>query len=689
MDLELAIQVLSNPEKTLISGDESDPYLVLYMSEDVDIKQKLFYVSDIAHKSLHQITMGIDDLPSTIDFAKACLCIQMICFVEIKDDETGSCYKYKRKTPIGECAVPLVDIQSAYKNDLSIILDIQDMTPLVGGFSRFSIKLSFMRIIFTNKIALVDNNNLETESIKIKKMVMLYKQYENFYKTHEPTHPILVHMHIPSWRNICPITIPACMWIFHTTTTGGQTARAINLALRLVEVALELYDWTKEQLIFSIESQFKQSTTEISSEFFFALRVLSTAVCMTAYASDYLFDTCAAEDTERFKTVISGFFAGDCEDLAWEIYRNCMTFISNGGFVQQNTNYYSPEKTKFFLTIRKVFLLYLPCILTGSAYNPNMKNRPVEIEPENQYICHVFAGMFPRFEFLNRLSVIEPQRLQMIETVKKELEQYPWERYLPSIIQEGTNMNCPLMLHPLKYTKSEKVCSIMSQVEEYRQLIENQFKCLKNLTIEILPEADPNHIQTPENFSTFYHCINNVWVDLRKFGCQFCDLSVGYGTREKHSYGIPVLYWSDYQNHDFTFEPVFHYSSNHYAICIEVIQKQYPIKLPVHFETKDQPKTLSNCKIPKSLIDLQNLVNNKRFDTIPEHSSPWNRNYISYRINHWNKISHNEKILRSLRQVLIDKYFVNIRVLEYPIIADQSLYIGEIRLYLKKGLFIL
>lgn len=665
MELGVRLKIISDPSSTLQKGLEFQPSLKVYLSSDIDAGQIPQTIENLKQGSEYLLQLSSKECQKKVNLQHACICFQYKVDLDIKDEETGRSYGYVRKSPIAEAILFIDDLLETLKTSTVIEMSIRDKTPFYERERevklKFEIKCTLWQV--DPSVEFFGSHDITLDILNDNKMTNLTFQFEDFYKDHFPTDNALALMHIPTWRGQFS-AVPACMWIHHKPKTPSQMKSCRDISLRCIEIALSMCNWNMEEMIRSIKAQFASDV--IQTSFIYVIRVLSTAVCMVSHACDYVSDLSAGKDTERFKEVISALCAGDCEDLSWEIFRNTTSIIESSQVIEMDDDW---------SWIRRVFLLYIPTMLTGSAFNPMMQNRNAGVPEGEKLICHVFSGMFPRSEFIKRLNVPTSVKNDIMSKMAKEMEMNAWEKDLPALIQEGTNMNLSLMLKQHQYTGNRKVSEHLQNIDDYRDFVESKYPAFKKLSVEMHQNLRVDVSLTVENFSDFYHCINNAWIDLKKYGYNMLDFSVGYGTNRSHIYGIRAFSWVNYKTDRFSFEPINCFSDNDWIVAQKILEKEPPIEIPSVFSKQTRTKN----KIPRSLTELHTMYPIKETQMIRNDDALWYQDYVSYRVNHWSKIS--LEIEKSLRDCLQTGYFIGIQVIEHHISSDGLMYIGEIRLF--------
>lgn len=666
LSVTLRIKIETDPLSTLVQNTQSNPALSFYLSSDISPSQCNVDPIPISIGSTINVLLRCSDCAQTIDLRDACIGITMMCDLDIIDDETHTSYGYHRLEPIAEEIVFLQEMIDVYASDTALVVNLRDKTPIDDAekIKRCVISIECINYTQSKNSRLVGKHDYHDDFVESSKMDEIYTRYVNFYKTHSARHKEIAPMHIPVWRGH-HIPIPACMWIKHMISEY-QIKDFIQFASRCFDIALDLNAWKKEDFVSVCSNQLKQTGSKYDSRFNMCIKIISVTSSIAANASAYVSDLCMSNDTERFKEVMSNIYAGDCEDLAFFIYTMCSS-LQRRDIVDNN----SPE---WLSLISKICKLYVPVLVTGSATDPSMKRD--SSSRNDSFMCHIYAGMFPRRELCYRLNIDSKQKDEIFSSMKREIPWNAWEEKLPSLILEGTNMNCPLMNPLFSYADRDyNIAQKQKKMECYRELVESHYPKLGLFDIELQQTNYVASCVDETNFSPFYHMITNIWCDLCRFGLEIYDFSVGYDTGMRHTYGISVCNWSNpSRDKKFCFEPVIVMSKEELKICERVINKEPPLLIP-KTATMTQKKNIPEC-----LLKLEKKYPKKATTTSDQ---MWVRDYISYRVTRWEKITTMPEMENVLREIFQgqDKFFDSVEILQHSIDIKGELYIGEIRLY--------
>lgn len=671
LNITLRITAETDPTATLVKNTEKNPALSFYLSADVSASQCYIDPKPISKGDTVTVSFRCGDCYPVINLKDACIGITMVCDLSIKDDETQEDYGYHRMEPIAENILFLQDVRDIFSKKTRLKIKLRDKTPIeeADKLERCLVSIECTDFRISDRIKITGRHDFRDDYTETTKMDAIYTRYVKFYRSHSPRHKEIAPMHIPVWRGH-HIPIPACMWIRHTIGSD-QIPNFVAFVDRCLQVALELNGWKRKDFLSISKAQLQQTGSTYDVKFNMCIKILCVATSIASNASDYVADLTASEDTERFKEVISHMYAGDCEDLGFLIYFVCST-LQRKDVVRDN----DPEWLKIISTMCK---LYVPALITGSATDPSMK-RESHADPDS-FICHIYAGMLPRREMCKRLNIGSKQKEFIVASMEKEMTYNKWEESLPSLVLEGTNMNCPLMNPLFSYAdKSINVAKKQMKMECYREKVETSYPRLTLLSIE-LQQINYTCINIKEkNFNAFYHMITNIWCDLSRFGLDIFDFSAGYNTGSGHTYGVSVFNWSNPQRDPaFCFEPVIVLTREEMEICERVIEKEQPILVP------RVTSSVKENRIPKFLLQLAQKHLRKNKDPTEE---LWVRDYVSYRINRWEKITTSIPIKQAIESMFSDtnRFFDSIEVIEHPIDENGELYIGEIRLYPSKNI---
>lgn len=669
LSLEIRATISNDPSSTFVPGYESDPSFLFYLSRDLSDGQNTQNTGIIEKKvGSFSIVFDAKDIHNVVDLSQACIGITMFCRLEIKDDDLGKSCGYKRTQAIGEAIVYLEDLMNAYNTKHIQRVDVLDKSPADESDTllRASLDLQVEKIDFSSDVTLKDTRSRGVEIQNAWRMVTLEQDFVRFYKTHTPVVSSIAPMHVPTWKGHS-ISIPAYMWIYHRIHRT-RLAAFCKYFQRCLEISLSLHDWKLEEFLDVSKRQSYETASSYDPLFNLCIKIVATAGCVTSYATDYVSDLCNGKDVERFKETFGSYFAGDCEDVAFAIYLCLMTLLDPE----------MPRTNESWLAMCiYIVRLYVVTMMTGSATTPSMERTTGK--NINKLICHIFSGMMPRKEFCKRLEIPGDEKNSIAEGMAIEIPFYPWQDRLPPLILEGTNMNCQLMEPWWTYASDKSIGNHLRTIEDYREFVETKYNNLSKLVIELQQcNYTCKGSLTEKNFSAFYHRVNNVWVDLTRFGSNKTDFSVGYGHSEAHTYGVSACSWSNpSMDGDYIFENIRELSPEDWDICMHTIDKEPPIEVPQVAE-----KTLSTHP-PGFLAELCEKYPPKNRRMTP---SPWKHTYVSYRLNRWEKLLITD-METTLRNILSEGYYDGIKVLEYPMTSDGELYLGEIRLFVPEKIF--
>lgn len=664
--IRLKIKIKTDPTATLVKNTEKDPKLSFYLSRDVSVSQSPVGPFPIFTNKSIQVDINCSDAPDIISFRHACIGITMSCDLSLKDDESQVDYGYSRVEPIAESVLFLQDVAEIYSRGQMIPMKLKDKTPLdvADRVERCVISIECTEYKPSKRIKFRDNHDFQQDYVEFQKMHDLYSKYIQFYKEHSAITREVAPMHIPEWRGH-HTPIPACMWIKHSLNSD-QYALFESFVDRCLDISLQLNGWTRKSFISVSEAQLSERDSKYDNKFNMCIKIACTTASIASNASDYVSDLSVLNDTERFKEVMSYIYAGDCEDLAFFIYL-VLASLQNPSIVGSK----SPDWLK---TLSKIAKLYVPVLITGSATDPSMKRE--SSNDRDSLICHIFSGMFPRREMCSRLNIHPDKKKLIYAEMNKESRWNKWEDNVPSIVLEGTNMNCPLMNPLFSYAGRDiSIAEKQKKMEDYRDAIEAVYPKLSLLSIELQQSNYTSTCMDESSFSPFYHMITNVWMDLSRFGLEIYDFSAGYDTGSRHTYGVGVFKWSDPKiDPSFCFEPVIVMTKEELDICRHVIEKEQPILIP------KVSKSLKSSNIPAFLKQLAERHPNK---SKKECDHTWVNEYVSYRINRREKLTTLPVIRQTLEDMFSDdeRYYSSIEVIEHPIDENGELYVIELRLF--------
>jgi len=646
-----------NPESTLSDFEKGPIYFRFYLSSDVAPRVKVEEVVIGDNNASYIVTLNTNDCNNELAAQDACVCIEMLCRFEIfNDGENGNkaSFGYSRKSPIGESLIRLATFAKSRGKEIKV--NINDNTPFREEFRviRCSMGVTCTLMEMGPTVKLTGSENFEVDYERHKAMSLLEDEYGAFYQAHRPTKDGIQFMHVPTWRgNYIPI--PACMWLLKRQYMPTDYVYSRRLLQRCLDITIELDEWNKVEFYKILDAQL--SSKRLLPETIRCIKIITAAFCIVSNASDYVADLTEGKDTERFKNIRCGLYAGDCEDVSLEIYQEYMDLITDT----------FPGMSKNHKTLQTICLLYIPMIVTGTASTPSMDRSG---DTSEELICHIYVSLRPRFDVLQRLTATIPR--DIINGIRKqmlmEIPLFAFESELPIIVQEGTNMSCPLLNPFWSYTKDLKLGKHIEEFENRIVSIEKQHNKLKDLMVEIKQKPYAGQAKMGDDFNNFYKVVNNVWIDMTRYGLGIMDFSVGYLVDGIHVYGVEMYDWCQLDsNDDFVFVPVFVMTEEQLAIAIKTLEKNPPFT-PIDVSDNMQTPTA----IPQR---IRQLVEKKA----ASYSNKAGMDYVSYRINRWEKIT--SAVISEIESCFSDRSYVALDARHYSITKDGELYIGELRLY--------
>ena len=670
LQLRIKVRILNDPCRTLVPEYECKPSLSFFLSSDVDSSAWISESKSISHvQESWNVVFHIKQAPTRIDMKSACLGILMLCAFKMKEDEQegGKSFGYERKEPIGEGIVYLYDLLRNPQQELIVIVyDKASSIPV----ERCTIALSCIECKKATNILFIGQPSLKQDTEDAEKMLAIEQEFRRYYSIHRGTDSFVEPMHLPTW-NGNHIPLPACMWMLSRLNMNVYGHDYYLLLRRCFDITLSLCNWNEEEFCSFVEKQMAETQDRYHFMFHMCVRTFAICISIVSYACDYISDLSMGEPIERFKVLLYQIWAGDCEDLAFVIFLFAMSILENNPFVN--------KKDRWYQCMKSIVLLYVPTMITGSATNPSMTKRTQQIT-DKDFICHVYTAMLSRVELQKRIQLRKEEKTMIQTAMQREFPFRSWEKYLPNVILEGTSMNCPLMNPMESYLdkndpETEQVCQASREIDEYRESIEQRYHALTKMNIELMQTRSISRLDI-SNFSTFYHKITNVWMDLRRYGLNHVfDFSLGYGTGLQHTYGISTCSWCNPSTDpEFVLEPIFRFNQEQMNIGCKTIEKQPPLVIPkvATSETKIQE--------PLFLKELEKHYPPPGPSSTSSNHHPWKRNYVSYRVNRWEKTEIPD-VKSALCTIMEQRLYTSIHIVTYPITADGELYIGEIQLY--------
>lgn len=415
----------------------------------------------------------------------------------------------------GSCGISVMDlINKTYNKEIPLIFNnyrTEDGKFIIKGLIiinevkieneiipiEISIKDSFIpeNFEYINKI----NNLRVMKNIGL----LVEKGREYFSNILQPKDEIVGKMHAPFYLNTAG-SIP--IEFFFIISDPFQTINMIkeDYFLYLTELVINRYKKTIKWFNNEILKQFNIKNDLLNEEFIESLSIISSICCAPSTSLPYISDFFYLENNQIPIEYFANAFnakSGDCEDLAFGIH-----LIST-------TLEYSNWTSEILNNIQKILnLLYVSHGCLGSVTSKYLTNEnsndiiiiDSKVDKEAEVGGHLWYMWTPMEYFLKLLN--NTSDFILPNEFKRDF--YPWEKKLPSLIGEGTNMLYPLQQPIQNYYKNgndilnmqEKIIDFIKKTEYIKNVVRfEKFQKMK----ENVKNA---------RLSKFYRCIVHLYT---------------------------------------------------------------------------------------------------------------------------------------------------------------------------------
>lgn len=661
LEIVLNIKKLYTQDRLLTKDVEYDPYLLLFFSKEVDesgtVVKKIEYNDIYGYEQIVMRKLYPDVNGKQLKSTKSTMTIMMMCRKYIKN-KNGH-FKYHRYEPLGRTVIHVEELYDMYTNGKTKHFTIVDQTDTESDPIRSKIELRVEKFNRLNGLVIAKDytNSLQVlNGYRVQKMQKVTDRYITAYTKHlVPTIQKYKWMHVPKWY--ASIQIPSVFFVTYLPRLSPE----LEYMEYILRTVLDSYGLDPNWFYDTIYNQcYGNPNGKFNVDMIMCAKVLGTACTTFANACDYLGDMSRQKDTERF-IYIGLTYGGDCEDqakdayLVWMMYRRALR--------HRNIKMY-----KLTMMASIIAEMYIPGMSTGIASTPSLGGGKSKDGRDD--ICHMICVAIPRHFFFASLSRgykyapskhLVAHKYTSLKTLKNDantytnLAEFPWEYRNRILILEGTNW-CDNLQQPRheylgkdmddKYHK--QVEQNQSTIEGARWLIENQYKHMRELGVEISQtnvSIKNAYAVSETEISSFYRRQNNFWTMVSGIG--LLDLSFGYASKQnEYSVDFRDLIES---NDDISLMPVFDMDEEELNIGLDIVDQEYPIvsrKVPLLKEVRE---TLVN-RYPnlQKLYMLQERYPAPQSNTNVSFSNlsieerktvAFKSNFIGYRVNHAEKIS--------------------------------------------------
>ena len=668
----------------MVPGKESDPEITLFLTGSRTTEDRTWILKDLYRQTVGEAgtgtsastkkgngnptsTLELQVTRSMLESEDCFLGIRLSCTIDIFD-ERGTYSGYRRKEHMADSVIRLRDAVYGEKDFTVSLIDYST------DESEERSVLLVTRERFSPSFRIGPSPDLDFETYGRTMNSILERFMEN-YRGGDPLLPRVTSarpMHIPVFRtNTVPLPAAAfSQYNVHPSEMG--TPQMVEVVGHRLRISLEMNDWDESELIRVLSRRFSTGSGVEVATFRMALKIVAQSVTLTANSMDYISDHSGKREVERFKIIRLLFNAGDCEDSTKEI-RLCIEELMS----VRSSNLEKDNLLVYWS--RMVMQLYIPMMNTGMATSPSMTptEEAASGDHDMDYICHIYLTLVPRWFFVEKLEWTNTKRKAvLVASMERDLNKMAWERReVPVLVLEGTNWSDPLQGPLPTYVPAgstrDLALSERLEAERMRMQIERKHGALMTLGYQMKQPnfSAANIYDIPEfEFSGFYRWVVDGWVDLKRFGIfEIVDVSVGYGPRSSHEYGVEFRDWVS-RSETIRFVPTYELTRMEQDVIDKVLSLEFPVP------TYEAP-SIGTRKVPslESIISLSNppfvppLTNRNSFQTP----------YLSYLINREEKIT--KEIIDSLRTVVIEEgtFYLDYRFYEF----SEDLYTIEIRLW--------
>ena len=667
--------------------EESLSYLSVFLSRHIDNcgnTQSVPLLDDVSNIiNSQEIVIRSNNVPNKIDGTYACIGIQLLCHLDIRDESTGGFFGYQRYEPIGGGAIYLTDLMDNPDKIITLpIIDSSLEEESTNVEPRLILTIELLELII-NDAYVVGKYTKKTYNARRKKIDKLNDRFMDYYKhSSRPTVPSYRNKHVPRYMtDVSGLCLPASSFILLMPTYRSSIGKGISLIMRAIAITSSLNGWTSDQVFGELKRQLVSKSNKCTDEFIIVCRIIGDAFTLFSNCCDYVSDHSFKTETERFINVIYSL-CGDCEDLG-RLIVVLHSMISDTVLFDT----VSEEERKIGLLVAWC-KLYVSIGVTAVATTPSLNGKPGETED----VCHIYAIFMPRSRFLALLPADIMSHIK--DTFLEQISMSLWENdeRFPTMILEGTNFSSPvqmplhlIMLNPQRKSEASEM---LNRVIIKRCELEKSYPALRALSI-VNPQSNTNcknlKSVNETTISGFYRRVVDGWTgQLLKWGIPITDLSFGYGAQTLGT--LDNGYAVDFRDiisgtRKITLIPTFDMDNEDINIITNTLMQEPPFYLDsVACGSPNEKHELVDMliKSSKSFLDILNMAATDH-DDYPHIEKPTFPEFISYRVNHVAKIK--RELAQSLRDMKNKGLIRRIEFDAHPITNDNELYFIDLRIY--------